>query len=98
LAINQAATSPFLRLYSGRCSDFNFLIPAAIGSETALSFLGLGILPPAVSWGVMVRDAQTIEAITTYPWMLLPVLVLIITVLSFYLLGDGIRDAVDPYA
>jgi len=73
-------------------------IPAAIGSETALSFLGLGILPPAVSWGVMVRDAQTIEAITTYPWMLLPVLVLIITVLSFYLLGDGIRDAVDPYA
>ncbi len=73
-------------------------IPGAIGSETALSFLGLGILPPAVSWGVMLRDAQTIEAITNYPWMLVPVAVLIVTVLSFYLLGDGIRDAVDPYA
>lgn len=73
-------------------------IPGAIGSETALSFLGLGILPPAVSWGVMLRDAQTIEAITNYPWMLIPVAVLIVTVLSFYLLGDGIRDAVDPYA
>jgi peptide/nickel transport system permease protein len=73
-------------------------IPGAIGSETALSFLGLGILPPAVSWGVMLRDAQTIEAIVNYPWMLLPVGVLIIAVLSFYLLGDGVRDAVDPYA
>jgi peptide/nickel transport system permease protein len=73
-------------------------IPGAIGSETALSYLGLGILPPAVSWGVMLRDAQTIEAITSYPWMLIPVGVLIITVLSFYLLGDGVRDAVDPYA
>jgi len=73
-------------------------IPGAIGSETALSYLGLGILPPAVSWGVMLRDAQTIEAITSYPWMLIPVAVLIVTVLSFYLLGDGVRDAVDPYA
>lgn len=73
-------------------------IPGAIGSETALSFLGLGILPPAVSWGVMLRDAQTVEAITSYPWMLLPVAVLIVTVFCFYLLGDGIRDAVDPYA
>jgi peptide/nickel transport system permease protein len=72
-------------------------IPGAIGLETALSFLGLGILPPAVSWGVLLRDAQTIQAVVTYPWLLLPVACLIITVLSFNLLGDGVRDAVDPY-
>ncbi|HMO58070.1 MAG TPA: ABC transporter permease [Roseiflexaceae bacterium] len=72
-------------------------IPGAIGLETALSFLGLGILPPAVSWGVLLRDAQTIQAVVSYPWLLLPVACLIIAVLSFNLLGDGVRDAVDPY-
>jgi peptide/nickel transport system permease protein len=73
-------------------------IPGAIGTETALSFLGLGILPPAVSWGVLLRDAQTIQAVVSYPWLLLPVAVLIVAVMSFNLLGDGVRDAVDPYA
>ena len=72
-------------------------IPGAIGLETALSFLGLGILPPAVSWGVLLRDAQTIQAVVSYPWLLIPVLCLIIAVMSFNLLGDGVRDAVDPY-
>lgn len=73
-------------------------IPGTIQGESALSFLGLGILPPAISWGVLIRDAQNIQAVLTYPWMLLPVGVLIIAVLAFNLLGDGIRDAVDPYA
>ncbi len=73
-------------------------IPAAIGTETALSFLGLGILPPAVSWGLLLRDASTVQAAITYPWLLIPVLVLLIVVLAFNLLGDGVRDAVDPYA
>lgn len=73
-------------------------IPAAIGAETALSFLGLGILPPAVSWGLLLRDASTIQAAVTYPWLLIPVLILLIVVLAFNLLGDGMRDAVDPYA
>jgi peptide/nickel transport system permease protein len=73
-------------------------IPGAIGAETALSFLGLGILPPAVSWGVLLRDAQTIQAVISYPWLLIPVGVLIVAVMSFNLLGDGVRDAVDPYA
>jgi peptide/nickel transport system permease protein len=73
-------------------------IPGAIGLETALSFLGLGILPPAVSWGILLRDAQTIQAVVTYPWLLIPVAGLIIVVLAFNLLGDGVRDAVDPYA
>lgn len=72
-------------------------IPGAIGLETALSFLGLGILPPAVSWGILLRDAQTIQAVVSYPWLLIPVLCLIIAVMSFNLLGDGVRDAVDPY-
>ncbi len=72
-------------------------IPGAIGAETALSFLGLGILPPAVSWGVLLRDAQTIQAVVSYPWLLIPVAALIIAVMSFNLLGDGVRDAVDPY-
>jgi peptide/nickel transport system permease protein len=73
-------------------------IPGAIGLETALSFLGLGILPPAVSWGILLRDAQTVQAVVSYPWLLIPVGTLIIVVLAFNLLGDGVRDAVDPYA
>jgi peptide/nickel transport system permease protein len=72
-------------------------IPGAIGTETALSFLGLGILPPAVSWGVLLRDAQTIQAVVSYPWLLIPVAILITAVMAFNLLGDGVRDAVDPY-
>lgn len=73
-------------------------IPAAIATETALSFLGLGILPPAVSWGLLLRDASTVQAAVTYPWLLIPVFILLIVVLAFNLLGDGVRDAVDPYA
>jgi peptide/nickel transport system permease protein len=73
-------------------------IPGAINTETALSFLGLGIQPPAVSWGVLLRDASTIQSAVTYPWLLIPVAVLLIVVLAFNLLGDGVRDAVDPYA
>jgi len=73
-------------------------IPAAIGIETALTFLGLGILPPAVSWGLLIRDASNMQAVLNYPWLLLPVAVLLVVVLAFNLLGDGVRDAVDPYA
>jgi peptide/nickel transport system permease protein len=73
-------------------------VPAAIGIETALSFLGLGIQTPDVSWGLLLRDASTIQSAVTYPWLLIPVLILLIVVLAFNLLGDGVRDAVDPYA
>ncbi len=72
-------------------------IPAAIGTETALSFPRPWHLPPAVSWGLLLRDASTIQAAVTYPWLLLPVAVLLVVVLAFNLLGDGVRDAVDPY-
>jgi peptide/nickel transport system permease protein len=73
-------------------------VPAAIGIETALSFLGLGIQSPDVSWGLLLRDASTIQSAVTYPWLLIPVGVLLAVVLAFNLLGDGVRDAVDPYA
>lgn len=73
-------------------------VPAAIGIETALSFLGLGIQSPDVSWGLLLRDASTIQSAVTYPWLLIPVGVLLVVVLAFNLLGDGVRDAVDPYA
>jgi peptide/nickel transport system permease protein len=72
-------------------------IPSTILSETALSFLGLGLQPPAVSWGVLLRQAQNVVAIAHYPWLLLPVAWVIVTVLMFNFLGDGLRDAADPY-
>jgi len=73
-------------------------IPNMILAETALSFLGLGILPPMVSWGTLLQDAQTVSAIVKNPWLLLPGLAVIIAVLCFNFVGDGIRDAADPYS
>ena len=73
-------------------------VPAMILGETSLSFLGLGLRPPVVSWGVMLRDCQDIEAVANYPWMLLPATLIIVTVLCYNFLGDGLRDAADPYA
>ena len=73
-------------------------IPAMILGETALSFLGLGIREPLVSWGVLLNDAQNFAALSVYPWLLLPVIPVILTVLAFNFLGDGLRDAADPYS
>jgi peptide/nickel transport system permease protein len=72
-------------------------IPATILGETALSFLGLGLQPPAVSWGVLMRQAQDVVSIALHPWLLAPALWIITTVLAFNFLGDGLRDAADPY-
>jgi len=72
-------------------------LPAMIISETALSFLGLGLRPPAISWGVLLQDAQNVQALAISPWLLLPVLPVILAVLSFNFVGDGLRDAADPY-
>ncbi|MFP4353452.1 MAG: ABC transporter permease [Puniceicoccaceae bacterium] len=72
-------------------------VPAMILGETALSFLGLGLRPPVVSWGVMLQDAMHLQAVANYPWILLPVIPIIVTVLAFNFLGDGLRDAADPY-
>jgi len=73
-------------------------VPWMILGETSLSFLGLGLRPPIVSWGVMLQDCMNMTAVAKYPWLLLPVLFIIITVLCFNFLGDGLRDAADPYS
>ncbi|BDA82559.1 peptide ABC transporter permease [Aureimonas sp. SA4125] len=73
-------------------------IPSMILAETALSFLGLGLRPPITSWGVLLSEAQNIEAVALYPWLLMPMLPVMLTVLAFSFLGDGLRDAVDPHS
>lgn len=73
-------------------------IPGMILGETGLSFLGLGLRPPIVSWGVMLQDCMDVKAISHYPWLMAPVLVIVLTVLAFNFLGDGLRDAADPYS
>ncbi|MDR7419401.1 MAG: ABC transporter permease [Armatimonadota bacterium] len=72
-------------------------IPVLIVSETSLSYLGLGIRPPAISWGVLLQEAQNIQTIANAPWLLIPGVVVIVAVLAFNLVGDGLRDAADPY-
>lgn len=72
-------------------------IPGMILSETSLSFLGLGLRPPAISWGVLLQQAQNIRTVALAPWLLLPGVFVIITVLAFNFVGDGLRDAADPY-
>ena len=73
-------------------------IPHMILGETALSFLGLGLRPPITSWGVLLSEAQNMNAVALYPWLLTPVVMVVLTVLAFNFLGDGLRDAADPYA
>ena len=65
--------------------------------ETALSFLSLGLRPPVVSWGVHLKLAQNFRTVTLHPWLLIPALFVIVTVLTFNFLGDGLRDVADPY-
>ena len=72
-------------------------LPAMIISETSLSFLGLGLRPPALSWGVLLQNAQNIESVALSPWLLSPAALVILAVLAFNFLGDGLRDAADPY-
>src|ERR671922_34881 len=72
-------------------------LPAMIISETALSFLGLGLRPPAISWGVLLQQAQNVQTVAISPWLMLPSLPIIVAVLAFNFLGDGLRDAADPY-
>lgn len=72
-------------------------IPGMILGETALSFIGLGLRPPVVSWGVLLKNAQNFRTVATNPWLMIPVLFVIVTVMAFNFVGDGLRDAADPY-
>jgi peptide/nickel transport system permease protein len=72
-------------------------IPSMILGETALSFLGLGLRPPVTSWGVLLNEAQNLAAVQLHPWLLFPILPVVVVVLAFSFMGDGLRDAADPY-
>lgn len=72
-------------------------LPGAILTESTMSFLGLGIRPPMTSWGAILQDAQNLQAILLYPWLLVPAAFIVMTVLSFNFIGDGLRDAADPF-
>jgi peptide/nickel transport system permease protein len=78
--------------------DLTVAFPNMILAETALSFIGLGLRPPVVSWGVLLQSAQNVQTVAMYPWLLAPVIPVILSVLAFSFVGDGLRDAADPYA
>ena len=87
--------------YSHIIAAATLAVPGMILGETALSFLGLGLRPPAVSYavsyGVMLQQAQNVETIAIYPWLMVVVYPVMVVVLAFNFLGDGLRDAADPY-
>lgn len=83
--------------YSHIIASLTLALPGMILGETALSFLGVGLRPPVVSWGVMLQETQKVTVIAIYPWLLFPAAAVIVIVLAFNFLGDGLRDAADPY-
>ncbi|ONK09651.1 ABC transporter permease [Streptomyces sp. MP131-18] len=78
-------------------ASLSMAVPAMILGETAMSFLGLGLQSPAVSWGVLLQEAQNVRTIETAPWLMLPGLAVFVTVLAMNFVGDGLRDSADPY-
>jgi peptide/nickel transport system permease protein len=72
-------------------------IPNILLAESFLSYLGIGITEPLVSWGLLMRDAQTIDTLGAHPWIMFPTIFIILSVLGFNFLGDGLRDGADPY-
>lgn len=85
-------------MFSHIIASVTLAIPAMIIAETALSFLGLGLMPPTISWGVLLKEAQNIRSIAGAPWLFIPGALVCLTVLALNFLGDGLRDAADPYA
>lgn len=77
--------------------NLTLAVPGMILGETALSFLGIGIRPPAISWGTLLQEAQTVSTVILQPWLMIPGAFVIVTVVAFNFIGDGLRDAADPY-
>ncbi len=84
-------------MYSHIIASVTLAIPQMILAETALSFLGLGLRPPIISWGVLLKEAQNVRSVAQAPWLLIPAIAVIVAVLALNFLGDGLRDAADPY-
>ena len=79
-------------------ASLSLSVPGMILGETSLSYLGIGLRPPAISWGILLSEMQSIRNIALYPWMMIPGIFIILTVMSYNFLGDGLRDAADPYS
>ena len=79
-------------------ASLTLAIPGMILAETSLSFLGLGLRPPIVSWGVLLQQANSVQVVKSQPWLLLPAAMVVIAVLAFNFIGEGLRDAADPYS
>ena len=77
--------------------NITLALPNMILGETALSFIGLGLHEPVISWGVLLQDAQNVRTVALHPWLMIPAVFVIVTTLAFNFLGDGLRDAADPY-
>jgi len=84
--------------FSHVIASLSLSLPAMILGETALSFLGLGLQAPAISWGVLLKDAQAIQVLAQMPWLLTPGAFVVVVILAFNFVGDGLRDAADPYS
>jgi len=88
----------FPNFFSHQIAELTLAIPGMILAETALSFLGLGLQPPAISWGVLLQDCRAVRVLDTAPWLFIPAVFVVVTVLAFNFIGDGLRDAADPYS
>jgi peptide/nickel transport system permease protein len=106
LAALQAGARPFFVIREHLLPSFmsyilvhlTLAIPGMIIGETGLSFLGLGLVAPTISWGVLLKDAQKVQEVALHPWVLIPAIFVLITVMAFNFFGDGLRDAADPYS
>ena len=85
-------------LYSHIIAAVSLAMPLMIISETALSFLGLGLQAPAISWGTLLQGTQNVQSVALYKWLMIPAFPVVGSILLFNFLGDGLRDAADPYS
>ena len=88
----------FPNFLSHQIADLTLSIPGMILGETALSFLGLGLQEPAISWGVLLQEGRFVRVLAQSPWLFIPAIFVILTILAFNFVGDGLRDAADPYS